>query len=433
VFVNNGSLYGVVAADKTQPFTAPAVIVQGSLLAPVSSPDLDMSVHGVGYVAFAQAGGGGSDVRVARLAGGGQGWTTIDGPLDLDVAHDAGSGAGRPSVAVSADGTALVAWGESGGVPMRRVGRSTVSSIAIGASDSDLQGQAPGRADSPDVALSDDSSYGEVVLRQSFDNGGGQQVSRLIGRHLVADDLRPAEPIDGLDFPAPEGASNPVLAMDGRGRGMAGGSRDASLTPTSALLREDMFAGGQLMGALNNGGTPPLTTVAVGENNAGAVAWLQAPTPAPDGVVAAGRYESSNTYDDEAQLSPPDFGPVNSDRGFYSAADRTGDAVVAFTQGPPAARRVVVSVYDRFPGRARPRTPKTVHSQTPLLRWIPAVDLLGAPTYQVILDGREIGQTQDASLRVPNTLSYGKHTWRVDTIDLHGQQRQGKSRRLTVG
>src|SRR5204862_3056770 len=103
--------------------------------------------------------------------------TGISGIADSDGGHQAGTGAGRPSVAVAADGTALVAWGEAGGVPMRRVGRTAFSSQLIGASDSPLDGAAPGIADSPQVALQDDSSYGELVLRQNFDNGNGMQVS----------------------------------------------------------------------------------------------------------------------------------------------------------------------------------------------------------------------------------------------------------------
>jgi hypothetical protein len=432
VFINGGSLYGVVASDKTQPFTRPAVIAQGAQDAPVSNPSLDMSVHGAGYLAYVTPGGGGGDVHVARLGDVDQSWKLIDGVLDVDASRQAGTGRGRPNIAVAADGTAICAWGEAGGVPMRRVGRTSFSNTAIGASDADLDGHTPGPADSPDVQLEDDSSYGEIVLRQNFDNGNGQQVSRLIGRHLVAGDLGPANAIDGLDFPAPEGAFNPVLAMDLRGRGLASGSRELSLTPTSALLRDDAFAGGQLMGSLTNGGTDPQTVTAAGQNTTGVVAWMQAPTPAPDGIVVAGRFEINNAYEDEFQLSPGEFGPVPANGGLFAASARVGDSVVAFAQGPSAARRVVASLYDRFPGRAAPRTPRVVHTQEPLLRWLPSVDLFGQPTYQVIMDGKEIGRTQETTLRVPNPISEGKHSWRVDTIDTNGQQRAGRARGLRV-
>ena len=431
VFVNNGSLYGVVAGDKTQPFTTPAVIEQGTNANPVSTPSLALSVHGVGYVAYTVAGGGGADVKVARLPINGTSWSGIPGTLDLDASHTAGVGDGRPSIAVAADGTALAAWGESGGVPMRRIGRTGISKAAIGASDTDLDGHAPGFADSPQVALNDDSSYGEVVLRQNFDNGNGSPVSRLIGRHLVAGDLGPAQAIDGMDFPTPEGAHNPTLAMDLRGRGIGGGSRDLSLTPTAALLRDD-FAGGQLLGQLTNGGVDPQTTVGTGQNLTGVVAWMQSPTPPPDGVVAAGRFAINNAYEDEAQLSPPDYGPVLEKGGIFASSARTGDSVVVFTQGPPTARRVVGAVYDRFPGRANLRTPRVVHTQEPLLRWLPASDLFGQPTYTVYLDGNNIGETQGTTMRVPNPLSEGKHSWRVDTTDIHGQKRPGRKRDLRI-
>jgi hypothetical protein len=432
VFINGGSLYGVVAGDKTQPFTGPAQIAGGTQAAPITNPDLDMSVHGAAYVAYVTPGGGGADVHVARLGIDTSTWNGIDGILDVNSGDQAGVGAGRPSISVSADGTAVCAWGEAGGVPMRRIGRTSISNTPIGASGAALDDHAPGLADSPDVKLEDDSSYGEVVLRENFDNGNGQPVSRLIGRHLVAGDLSAPEAIDGLDFPVSEGAHNPQLGMDLRGRGLASGSRDLSLTPTNALLRDDSFAGGQLMGSLTNGGIDPQTVAAAGQNTTGVVAWMQSPTPPPDGIVVAGRFEVNNAYEDELQLSPGEFGPVPANGGLFAAASRVGDSIVAFAQGPPQARRVVASLYDRFPGRAAPRTPRVVHTQTPLLRWLPSVDLFGQPTYHVIMDGQEIGQTLATTMRVPNPLSEGKHSWRVDTIDQNGQQREGRKRGLRV-
>ena len=335
-------------------------------------------------------------------------------------------------MAVAADGTAIVAWGEAGGVLMRRVDRDSFSSSFIGASDSPLDGHTPGQADSPDVALEDDSSYGEVVLRQDFDNGNGLPVSRIIARHLVAGDLGPAEGIDGLSFPVVEGADNPQLGMDLRGRGMASGTRMSSLTPTSAFLRNDAFAPGAVLGSLNNGGTDPQTVTAAGQNLTGVVAWLQAPTPAPDGVVVAGRFSVNNTYEDEVQLSPGEFGPVPTNGGLFAASSRVGDSIVAFAQGPANDRRVVASVYARFPGHATPHTSRVVHSKQPLLRWLPATSVFGLPTYTVYMDGKQIGQTQGTTLRPPNPLSEGRHNWRVDTTDAHGQKRAGRNRGLRV-
>jgi hypothetical protein len=432
VFINGGNLYSVVASDKTQPFTQPAQIASGGQNAPIVNPSLDMSVHGAAYVAYVTTdGGGGGDVHVARLGDADQTFANIGGPLDLDSNHQAGTGRGRPSVGVSADGTGIVAWGENDGVLMRRVGRDSLSTMFIGASDSPLDGHAPGQADSPQVRLEDDSSYGEVVTRQNFDNGNGFPVSRLVARHLVASDLGAAEAIDGVSFPAAEGAMEPFLAMDFRGRGLAAGSRQNSLTPTSALLRDDAFAPADVLGSLNNGGTDPQTVAAAGQNLTGVVAWLQAPTPAPDGVVVAGRFEVNNTYEDEFQLSPGEFGPVPTNGGLFAASSQVGDSIVAFSQGPLTARRVVASVYARFPGRATPHTPRVVHSKTPLLRWLPATSVFGQPTYTVIMDGKQIGQTQSTSMRSPQ-LSEGRHDWRVDTTDAHGQKRPGRKRGLRV-
>ena len=35
-------------------------------------------------------------------------------------------------------------------------------------------------------------------------------------------------------------------------------------------------------------------------------------------------------------------------------------------------------------------------------------------------------------MRVPNPLSEGKHSWRVDTTDIHGQKRPGRKRDLRI-
>ena len=205
------------------------------------------------------------------------------------------------------------------------------------------------------MALEDDSSYGEVVLRQDFDNGNGLPVSRIIARHLVAGDLGPAEGIDGLSFPVVEGADNPQLGMDLRGRGMASGTRMSSLTPTSAFLRNDAFAPGAVLGSLNNGGTDPQTVTAAGQNLTGVVAWLQAPTPAPDGVVVAGRFSVKQHLRGRGPaLARRISAPWPTNGGLFAASSRVGDSIVAFAQGPSNDRRVVASVYARFPGHVDP-------------------------------------------------------------------------------
>src|SRR5262245_14135009 len=59
-----------------------------------SAPSIDLGVNGVAYAVWTQNG----DVRAARLEG--SSWTTVPAPLDIDPARTAGTGAGRPRVAV---------------------------------------------------------------------------------------------------------------------------------------------------------------------------------------------------------------------------------------------------------------------------------------------------------------------------------------------
>ena len=49
-----------------------------------------------------------------------------------------------------------------------------------------------------------DSSYGWVAFRQTFDDGGPR--SRVLARRLVASDFGAPVAVDGLGFPASQGA-----------------------------------------------------------------------------------------------------------------------------------------------------------------------------------------------------------------------------------
>src|SRR5690242_3323796 len=87
------------------PPTPPVVLGSG---AGAGGVDVDMGIDQVGYAVWQAAG----DVHAARLEG--TTWTAIPAPVDINQAHEAGTGALRPRVAVSADGNAVVTWGEAG-------------------------------------------------------------------------------------------------------------------------------------------------------------------------------------------------------------------------------------------------------------------------------------------------------------------------------
>ncbi len=110
-----------------------------------SSPAVDLSVNGKGYLAFTAPGAGGHDVRAAYARDAGA-WTLVGAPLDANAGNDAGVDTGRAHVAASADGVAIVVWGEGGHVFARRV-QGARPSVVVGrrARRPDDRGRAGGR------------------------------------------------------------------------------------------------------------------------------------------------------------------------------------------------------------------------------------------------------------------------------------------------
>ena len=101
-----------------------------------SDPAIDMGINGTAYATWAAPGGGGADVRVARLQD--VAWQTIGVPIDVDPARAAGRGVQRSRVAVSGDGNALVAWGEDNADGRRRVWERRVTGMTFSAFPQEL-------------------------------------------------------------------------------------------------------------------------------------------------------------------------------------------------------------------------------------------------------------------------------------------------------
>ena len=107
----------------------------------------------------------------------------------------------------------------------------------------------------------------------------------------------------------------------------------------------------------------------------------------------------------------PRFGPAAPD-GLRVAGDRAGNFAIAFLQGPPGGLRLVVAVYDREPGMPTGTTSTNYQRRRkPTLRWRAAQELWGPQTFRVLVDGTEVGRTQDFKLRVPVSLADGSHKW----------------------
>jgi hypothetical protein len=400
-WVNAGTLFVAVRPPGAAAF-APAQ----ALAAGASDPDVDLGVDEVAYVTWTAAG----NVMAARKDRGVTAFTVLGAPLDLVPAAVAGVGTGRSRVAVPADGSAIVVWGEAGHVVERRL-----FGVGLSAVPQDLG--AP--ADLPDVAAEDDSSFAWVVYRQ----GGASLARRLVG--------------SSFDPPAVLATSEqtdlPRVAIDGDGVGYAGVSGAASLGAFGAVLKDDRFNPGLRLGG--GFGAVPAAVPAVDETGDGLVAFQQ-------GLATGNRVIVGRPYDYDVRtravtrprravaLSNPALGPTDAARGLEAKADRVGDIVVAFAQGDGPTRRIVAGGFDRAPAALRALTSRVTRSGS--LRWTRSFDLWGAIRYAVFVDRRRVALTTRTSIRLPRRVHAGRHRWRVVAIDRRLQTRSSTPRRLQV-
>lgn len=409
-FISGGALYTLFRASADQPFTGPQLVSPAA-----SDPAIDLSVNDVAYVSFTAPGGGGNDVMVARKDRGSTTFAGVPGALDIDPARDAGAGTARSRVAVAADGVAVVVWGEAGRVFARRVFGDRLSAAPQDATADILGGWGGGPADVPDVHVEDDSSYAWVVFRERF--GDGQ--AHAVGRRLVGGTFDPPVTIDNQPFPGTESVGPPRVDIDSRGNGL--GASATSLTAWGAAIHDDVFHPAVPLGpTFPNAGYP---VPAVDEGGDGVIAWQNA-----DLTIHARHYDNDLAKrtppvpEPDAQLSSLGGGSTDAASGLEAGADRLGNAAIAFVQGPPGGRYLMVASFDLAPGRFA-MTPGAAWrniSRSPL-RWSPSLELWGPVTYRVEIDGRVVGQTT-ATQYAPAGVPDGIHRVRVVAVDRAGQE-----------
>jgi hypothetical protein len=431
-FVSGGSLFATVRPAGAPGWGTPQLIADGA-----SAPSVDESINGAAYISFTVGG----DVRVAQMARTATSFTVLPDVLDLAQGDESGTDTGRSRVAVSADGTAVVVFGErdSGGrmhVVGRRVFDQRVSTAPQDLTVDQLDGHAGGAADEPDIDIEDDSSFAWAVFREGFDNGGGATTTRVLARRLVGSQFDPPVAVDGQGWPASEPVGVPRIAMTGRGQGLAASAGASSGGVFGGVLNIDAWGPGARLDAGN--GIAPAPAPAIAENGLGVIAWMQG-AGASDAAVHARSFDDAVTTravpapGPDLTLSDPAFGPAVPAGGLDAGGDRSGDLAVGFLQGPPDARRVVVAAFDRGPGSFFGfTTSKWRKFARPPLSWGPAFELWGPVTYTVQVDGQPIGATTDTKLVPANPVPDGLHTWRVVATDRRGQSVTSPSRNLRV-
>lgn len=405
-YVNGGALYAVTRAAGAEAYNAPQLIAQGA-----SNPSVALSINGTAYLAFAAAG----DVQVARLDRKATSFTGVEGAVDVDQARDAGSATGRPRVAVAADGVATVVWGEGGSTYARRIFESRLSTAPQTIADN---------SDLPDIDTEDDSSYAWVTVRATLD---GQP--RAVARRLVGSEFNDPVVVDGG-----EPTGEPRIDISGRGVGYAAMGSTASAGGFGAVLKDDKFSPAMLLGGF---GGPAFPDPATADNGDGLVAFQQSDNGVQ--VIHARPYDYVATTRAVTQpgpdvtLSRPDLGATDAARGLLASADRAGDIVVAYIQGDPASRTLAAATFDRAPGTFLGyTTSRSFLASRPTLKWGPSFELWGPLKYTVLVDNRPNGETSSTGLQLPSPVPDGVHTWRVVASDRRGQTTATPVRTLRI-
>jgi PKD domain-containing protein len=425
-WVSGGQVYAITRSPDAAAYNPLQLLAASG-----SDPSADMSINGAAYVSFTAAGASAADVRVARMPSGGTQLTTLADPLDIDPAQDAGTGTGRSEVAISADGTGVVVWGEAGHVYARRVFGERISAAPQDLNIPALQTAAGGAADLPDVDIEDDSSYAWAVFRQRFADGRAHAIARrLVGSQFEA----PAQ-VDAVGFPGVDDVSGVDVAISGRGEGIAGTST-ASGGSAGAVVHDDLFNPAVLLDPGN--ALAPRTAVGVAENNDAYVVSVGG-SSAADASVQAVPYDidpakrTAPPPGAPVTISDPALGPVDGSAGLGLGVDRAGDASAVFVQGTGDAKRLVAGGFDRAPGAFRTYTSSKLRRYSrPPLSWQTSFELWGAVSYAVEIDGKPVGTTTATKLTPTARLRDGTHRWRVVATDRRGQTAATKIRFLRV-
>jgi len=414
-FVNGGNVYGATRPSGTASWALQPVWGSGG----ASDPHIDLSVNRKGYLVFAAPGAGGHDVRVAFSKDAGP-WQLVGAPLDANPAADAGVGGGRARVGASADGVAVVAWGESGQVIARRVMGTRPSTVFANANDGlQVEGVGAVGADQPEVGIQDDDSFTGIAFRGVFSVNGAER-SRVVYRRLRGSRFEGPSAVDATPFASGQSSVRPHISNGGIGQGIVLGSSDTTHLSFAMLMRADVLPGPiQQVDSVAQSSAPTYAVPATATPLKMIVAWQ---FTAPDGTTdVRGRFYNGRDFEAETVLSQPGLGPIDAALGIDAAGDDNGDLAIAFVQGGG----ISVATIDQPPGRFAPKAGlrKWERTDRPTLQWTPSREGWGL-AYKISVDGAEVATTPRLSYKLKSSLAQGEHSWQITAVDRRGQTAQ---------
>ncbi|MEA2448490.1 MAG: hypothetical protein QOG63_422 [Thermoleophilaceae bacterium] len=424
VWVNGGALWASERPSKTKPWGAPVQVYSGVL--PVTDPQLDVTIFGTAFVSFTV----GTDVLVARKAYNGN-WNVLPAPVDVDPARVASDA----DIAAAADGSAIVAWTETGTdnvahVFARRITvKGQLSAFPREVGVTSFQGRPGGSADTPSVSIEDDSSYAFVAIRQDFVDAGAT-VSRAIGRRLVASQFEPPHAIDGLDFPTSDGAASSQIFVASRGEGIAGTARRSGQVAGQGIGRKGLGYDARWFppARLDAGGSTsaPLLTATTTDGAVGVVAWQEG-----TGGPLLGSIWNATKFAPTETIAPPG---VNAPLGLDSAGDARTDFVIGYAQDAAGGRQIEALAWDGPLRAAGLHTDNSWFRDARLkLDWTPLTNVVWGPvTYRVMIDGAVAGTTRKSEFVPPKPLGQGVHHIEIVQIDGRGQESPGLDRTRAI-
>lgn len=424
-FINGGELYAVDRASSSGAYSRPIGLFAGA-----AHPSLQMTTFGKAYLAFtADAAGGSHDVRAAYYYR--SSWALEPTALDALAADDAGTGAGRPQVAVAGDGVGIVVWGEGGHIYSRRVWGTSPSVVYEQADPPSLSGWSEVGADQPVAGTSGNSSYVDVAFHEVLSSGAPQQ-SRVLMRRLRGSQYDPVTEPDGLSTPGPDGAEDPQIASGEYGSGVVTSQRQAAHQTIATVLTGSGVSGAstELAGP---SAVAPTPVPAIAGLSSDFVAFEHSPGGSGLPEIDVRYSGDQQTFGPPQTVSSPLLGPAVAAAGLAAAGDIDGNAAVAFVQGVGSSTRVVAGQLYRPPGSfATARAFQYSRTHHPLLRWRPARSHWGPLRYTVTVDGVPAGQTNGTALTVARSLSDGLHHWRVTATNPAGEQSATRNAKVWV-